>query len=119
MHFAYDRGETPSLHTPRAGQLYLLVEMDLHKLPEPAAVVVSDSLRVTEGFEQRVSCRGTVTAQHQPRQGFVCVTKKHVVVLQFLIYPCYRIWKVTIRVSNYFPRVILSSGEHNWGHNSY
>lgn len=36
---------------------YLLVEVDLHELPETTAVVVANSFGVPKSFQQRVGCR--------------------------------------------------------------
>lgn len=40
-----------------AATRYLLVEVDLHKLPEATAVVVANSFGVPKSFQQRVGCR--------------------------------------------------------------
>lgn len=39
-----------------SSQTHLLVEVNLHKLPEAAAVVVAHSFGVSKGLQQRVGC---------------------------------------------------------------
>ena len=35
---------------------YIVVEMDLNKLPKPRAVIVLQSFGITKGFQKRVCC---------------------------------------------------------------
>jgi len=44
---------------------HLLVEVDLHKLPEAAAVVVPDGFCVPERLEQRIGCRARGGGAHE------------------------------------------------------
>ena len=37
-------------------QAHLVIEVDFHKLAKSTAVVVSDSLGVSEGLQQRIGC---------------------------------------------------------------
>lgn len=49
-----------------AATLYLLVEVDLHELPEATAVVVADSFGVPKSFQQWVGCRGGQGKKQRP-----------------------------------------------------